>query len=120
MTAPASNGNNNLKREIEEDEVNEVIVKKIKVDSEKVAGETDVGGDDTKSENGEPGASKGPSTEVDVKYPVKLNNLDKKATQKDLKKVLEGAGIVVVKIKKVFNLTYGVVWFAVSIVIHFF
>ncbi|KAJ3117653.1 tRNA methyltransferase 2 [Phlyctochytrium bullatum] len=45
------------------------------------------------------------------RYALRLTNVDKYATQKDLKKALDKAGIQAVKIKKVHNLQVGQIWF---------
>ncbi|KAJ3410778.1 tRNA methyltransferase 2 [Chytridiales sp. JEL 0842] len=111
------------KREIQDIVAEEQVeVKRIKTDDAQVLQHEEVADgrmDDERTHAGEedaPVPAEGDKPNLDetvaAKFPVKLNNLDKKATQKDIKKALDGIGLSFVKIKKVFNLTYGIVWFS--------
>ena len=46
---------------------------------------------------------------------LKLNNVDKNSTSKDLNKFLDRAGVSVKKVKKVFGMVFAELWFEVCV-----
>ncbi|KAJ3331810.1 tRNA methyltransferase 2 [Blyttiomyces sp. JEL0837] len=90
-----------MKREGEEQD-DEVVVKRSRVD-----GEEDVHGTALAPKEAEADHGAEPK-----KYALKLNNMDKNATSKDVQKLLERENVPYLKVKKVHGLTYGEVTFS--------